>query len=157
MRIIDRSLSFVFPFLVLPRLNEMSSIKLSHSISMRLPRSVLWRAHLWPFFPRSSLKLLQLAKWNGIGIRTWHILEIAFLDQSMQVEYRVVHLVWWLDCSCSTFRFCLGWWEIGKSGWASGQDIGTSQIVVSPTQLSDQMDHPVHMDGFAFMPSMLRV
>ena len=33
--------------------------------------------------------------------------------------------------------------EVGRSGRASGQDSGTSWIKVNPTQLFEQMDHPV--------------
>ena len=40
----------------------------------------------------------------------------------------------------------LGWWEISSTGWASGQDVGTSQIKVNQTQLSDLMDHRVDVN-----------
>ena len=41
--------------------------------------------------------------------------------------------------------FCLGCWEIGRTGWEAGQDGGKSLIRVNPTKLSNQMDHPVEV------------
>ena len=40
-------------------------------------------------------------------------------------------------------QLCLGWWEIGRTGWAAGQDGGISQIKVNPTQVRLEMGHPV--------------
>ena len=40
-------------------------------------------------------------------------------------------------------QFCLGWWEIGRSGRAGGQDDGTCQIKVNPTQVLQEKCHPV--------------
>ena len=37
----------------------------------------------------------------------------------------------------------MGWWEFGKSGRAAVQDSGTSQIKVNPTQVRQEMGHPV--------------
>ena len=68
--------------------------------------------------------------------------------------YRVSHLVvdwvgltWILSVPLSA-RFCLGWWEFGRSGWAAGKlDRRTrwwnTQIKVDPTQVHEQMEHPV--------------
>ena len=50
--------------------------------------------------------------------------------------------------------FCLGWREIGRTGWAAGQDGGTSQIKVNPTQVRQEMCHPVvlQIKIFSFYP-----
>ena len=83
---------------------------------------------------------------------SWN-LEIIFWKRSKfwsKYMFRVGHLVGelgsWLTLILAvppSARFCLGWWEIGRTGWASGKDVETSQIKVNPTQLSDQMDLPV--------------
>ena len=38
---------------------------------------------------------------------------------------------------------CCGWWGIGRTGQASGQDDGITKIKIIPIQLSNQMGHPV--------------
>ena len=69
----------------------------------------------------------------------------------MQMMYRVRYLVRQyglvdFDSGCFTLcLFLLGLFGnlIGSKGLASGQYGGTSQIKVNPTQLSNQMPHPV--------------
>ena len=61
-------------------------------------------------------------------------------------KYRVSHLLvdwigltWCLSVLLSA-QVCLGWWEFGRSGWAQWWN---TQIQVNPTQVDEQMGHPV--------------
>ena len=60
------------------------------------------------------------------------------------------HVCWWTWVGLTLILavppsawICLGWWEIGRTGWAAGKDGGTSKIKVNPTQVRQQMCHPV--------------
>ena len=72
---------------------------------------------------------------------------IVYFNTKTGNYYRVTNLLvgltWILTVPLSA-RFCLGWWEFGRRGWAAGQDGGTSQIKVNATQVRQEMGHPVH-------------
>ena len=41
--------------------------------------------------------------------------------------------------------FCLGWWEIGGTGWAVRQDGGKSQIKANLTEVCQEMPPPLYI------------
>ena len=49
----------------------------------------------------------------------------------------------WIWAFLPSAWLCLGWWEIGITGWAAGQDGGTSQIKVNQTEVRQEMGLPV--------------
>ena len=75
----------------------------------------------------------------------------SFQDTGWPISWRTwVGLTWVLTVPQSA-RFCLDWWEFGRSGWAARQDDGTSQIKVNPTQVRQEMGHPVLLMKFNFV------
>ena len=51
--------------------------------------------------------------------------------------------------------FCPGRWKFARIGWAARQHGGRSKIEVNPTQVSDQMGHPVLDIMSVFDPSII--
>ena len=93
---------------------------------------------------------------QGRFLRWWKlqgdIWEVALNSYFLVTQPTGWHISWWtwvgltliliLDVQHSAW-FCLGWWEIGRTGWAGGQDGETSKIKVYPTQVRQEMCHPV--------------
>ena len=49
----------------------------------------------------------------------------------------------WLFTVLLSAWSCLGWWEVGSMGRASGQDEWNIEVKVNPTQVRDLLNHPV--------------
>ena len=70
-------------------------------------------------------------------------IDSTFLRQQISGFYRVSQVSWdWVLLTLISSvplsaLLCLGWWEIGRSGWADGQDGGTQKS--KSTQLRSQL------------------
>ena len=92
-----------------------------------------------------SLRHLQnITKNSSIsGVQSWVVTRtyrVTMLDQ-----YRVIHLGWvdfYLSCStfCPVLLGLMGIWQKGLCNWARWWN---TQIKVNPTQVLEQMNHPV--------------
>ena len=80
-------------------------------------------------------------EWNGQS-HVWDYIEVSTLTlQGVPSARGFFGLTWILSILLSA-RVCLGWWGFCRSSWTSWWN---TQIKVNPTQVHEQMGHPVYL------------
>ena len=85
-----------------------------------------------------------ICSWTGFGWLEFWVFH-CLPNETINHESVIACFRQWefeVEVLCLTASFCMGWWEFGRSSWASGN----TQIKINPSQVQEQMGH--HVDCF---------
>ena len=119
----------------------------------RKKRQMRWiRASHFTFFKGKGVYFLRNKQWLINGQDLGNVLFFSWFLEKRQTKRTLTdELPYWVELTLIlvvplSAQFYLGWWEFGRSGWATGKDGGTPKSK-STQHRSQQVNHPVDNDA----------